>query len=192
VQVDVSPPTLGVSCPATAIIGASGVHATVIASDGQSGLAADPSGSVPISTAAVGPQTVTRTAIDNVGHETTSSCTTNVIYAFSKFSPVGPVPKEYAFGKTVQVKFHLANASGAPIGSGVQATLDVAPVNGSGIVGSYQPATSTTNTGNEFMPGTLIGNYRYYLQTSVLSRGVWSLRVTLNDGTVHTTSIRLR
>ena len=71
-------PSLEVSCPATAQVGQSGVSATVSASDGQSGLASDPSGTVPINTAKPGPQTVERTASDNVGHSTSSSCTTQV------------------------------------------------------------------------------------------------------------------
>lgn len=78
VNVDATAPSLAVECPATALVGQSGVQATVAASDGQSGLASDPSGTVPVSTAHAGPQTVTRTAIDNVGHETTRSCTTQV------------------------------------------------------------------------------------------------------------------
>src|SRR5205085_9023631 len=72
--------SLEVTCPATAVTGEQGVHATVTASDAESGLASDPSGEVPISTAAAGPETVSRTAIDNVGHETTKSCTTEVVY----------------------------------------------------------------------------------------------------------------
>jgi hypothetical protein len=78
VQVDASPPEVQVSCPATAPVGSS-VSATVTASDGQSGLGSDPSGSVPIDTTKTGPQTITRTAIDNVGHEASASCTTEVI-----------------------------------------------------------------------------------------------------------------
>jgi hypothetical protein len=78
VQVDVSPPSVEVSCPATAAVGSS-ASATVSASDGQSGLASDPSGVVPIDTTKAGPQTVQRTATDNVGHSTTSSCTTQVV-----------------------------------------------------------------------------------------------------------------
>ncbi len=77
VQVDATPPSVEVSCPANVAIGAS-AHATVTASDGQSGLAVDPSGTVAIDTSKAGPQTITRTAVDNVGHETTSSCTTEV------------------------------------------------------------------------------------------------------------------
>ena len=79
VQVDASAPTLEIGCPATANLGQSGVLATVSAFDGQSGLAIDPSGSVPIDTSKSGSQTVTRTAIDQVGHETSSSCTTQVV-----------------------------------------------------------------------------------------------------------------
>ncbi len=77
VQVDVSAPTVEVNCPSTATVGSS-ASATITASDGQSGLASDPSGSVPIDTTKAGPQTTEATATDNVGHSTTSSCTTQV------------------------------------------------------------------------------------------------------------------
>lgn len=80
VQVDATPPSLEIACPATAHVGDTGVHAVVTASDGESGLAQDPSGTVPIPTNVAGPYTVTRTAIDNVGHETTKSCTTEIEY----------------------------------------------------------------------------------------------------------------
>jgi hypothetical protein len=79
VQVDASAPSLSVNCPAQATLGSKGVHATVTASDGQSGLASDPSGSVPIDTSSAGPKTVARTATDNVGHSTEASCTTEVV-----------------------------------------------------------------------------------------------------------------
>jgi hypothetical protein len=78
VQVDASPPSLEVSCPASAPVGSS-ASATVTASDGQSGLASDPSGSVPIDTSKAGSQTIARTATDNVGHSTSASCTTEVV-----------------------------------------------------------------------------------------------------------------
>jgi hypothetical protein len=80
VQVDVSAPTVEASCPAPVKIGAKGVNATVTASDGQSGLAKDPSGSYPINTGTGGVKTVKVTAIDNVGHETEASCSTLVGY----------------------------------------------------------------------------------------------------------------
>jgi dienelactone hydrolase len=80
VQVDATPPSLEITCPTSVALGAAGVVATVSADDGQSGLASNPSGIVPIDTGKAGPQTVTRTAVDNVGHETTRSCTTEVGY----------------------------------------------------------------------------------------------------------------
>ena len=80
VQVDATPPSVNVECPGEVAIGTAGVVATVSASDGQSGLADDPSGTVAIDTSKAGPQTVTRTAVDNVGLETTASCTTEVGY----------------------------------------------------------------------------------------------------------------
>jgi hypothetical protein len=79
-QVDATAPELAVECPASALVGESGVEAKVTASDGESGLASDPSGTVPIETGSAGEKTVMRTAIDNVGHETTRSCTTVVGY----------------------------------------------------------------------------------------------------------------
>lgn len=78
VQVDASAPSLAIACPATATVGRAGVHATITAADGQSGLAVDLSGTVPIDTAKAGSVTIERTASDNVGHSTTSSCTTVV------------------------------------------------------------------------------------------------------------------
>jgi acetyl esterase/lipase len=81
VQVDASPPIVEASCPAPVKIGAKGVNATVTASDGQSGLAKDPSGSYPINTSTSGVKTVKVTAIDNVGHETEASCSTLVGYS---------------------------------------------------------------------------------------------------------------
>jgi lysophospholipase L1-like esterase len=80
VQVDASAPSVEASCPAPVKIGAKAVNATVTASDGQSGLAKDPSGSYPIDTSSGGVKTVKVTAIDNVGHETEASCSTLVGY----------------------------------------------------------------------------------------------------------------
>jgi hypothetical protein len=78
VQVDASAPSLEVECPANALLGSKGVHATVVAADGQSGLASDPSGTVAIDTSSPGAKTVSRVAVDNVGHATEASCTTEV------------------------------------------------------------------------------------------------------------------
>jgi len=186
VQVDATPPSVQVTCPATAILRSSGITATVTASDGESGLAQNPAGIVPVSTSSLGAKTTTETAIDNVGHETSSSCTTDVVYAFSGLKP--PAGKKIKAGKAVAVGFNLKDALGyVTVGSG---TLEVAPVTG-GVVGSYKPATSTVNTGDQFQAAKG-GKYTYSLATASLGKGTFSLRVTVSDGTVHTTSITLK
>src|SRR6185437_9755301 len=80
VQVDVSPPSVEVSCPSTAVFGSS-AKATITASDGQSGLAVNPSGTVTIDTSTVGVRTTSATAEDNVGHNAEASCATTVKYS---------------------------------------------------------------------------------------------------------------
>ncbi len=80
VQVDATPPNVEVSCPATATFGSS-AKATITASDGQSGLAVDPSGTVPIDTSTVGVKKTSATAEDNVGHTAEASCETTVEYS---------------------------------------------------------------------------------------------------------------
>jgi hypothetical protein len=79
VQVDATPPELEISCPASAQVGTE-ASASFTASDGQSGLASAASGSVPIDTSTAGEKTVGTTAVDNVGNETTQSCSTVVGY----------------------------------------------------------------------------------------------------------------
>ena len=77
VQVDATPPSLEITCPATARVG-SPASATFAASDEFSGLASEPSGTVAIDTSTAGAKTVSTTAVSNVGLETTKSCTTQV------------------------------------------------------------------------------------------------------------------
>lgn len=77
VQVDASAPKLAVECPTSVNIGES-ASATITAADAQSGLALDPSGTAPIDTSKAGSVTTERTASDNVGHSTTTACTTQV------------------------------------------------------------------------------------------------------------------
>jgi hypothetical protein len=186
VLVDRTPPSLSMTCPATAELLASGVDATVVASDGQSGLAQNPSGSVPISTSSLGEKTITKTAIDNAGNETTRSCSTDVVYAFSAFKPGSG--KKVAAGDTA-VTFKLKDALGYVTDG--SATLEIAPIVG-GVTGSYHAATSATNAGDAF-EAEKSGKYAYSLNTSGLAANtMWSLRVNVNDGTTHTTSITIK
>ncbi len=100
VRVDATPPSLEISCPATALAGEAGVKATVIAADAYSGLASNPSGSAPIDTSHVGQVTTTRTAVSNVGLETTRSCTTDVVASPPELGRCVKAPTEGAAGFT--------------------------------------------------------------------------------------------
>jgi hypothetical protein len=77
IVVDKTPPTIEMSCPASAEVGQPGVVATVTAYD-ESGLKQDPSGTIGIDTSTAGTKTVSATAVDNFGNEATSSCSTQV------------------------------------------------------------------------------------------------------------------
>jgi hypothetical protein len=182
VKVDATSPSLAVTCPATAELDASGVQASYSASDGQSGLASGPSGSIAIPTGSLGVQTVSETATDNVGNQTTASCGTDVIYSFSKLKPAAGKPVKA--GAEVAVSFRFRDALGYVTDGG--ATLEIAPASG-----IYQPATSNVNSGDKFQANPK-GRYSYNLNTAGLSKGAWTLRVTGSDGSVHTTTITLK
>ena len=182
VQVDATAPALEVSCPASAELYGEGVFASVTASDGQSGLAVDPSGSVAIATGTLGAQTTSATAVDNVGYQTTRDCTTDVVYAFSRLKPKSG--RRVKRGKPVAVGFHLGNALGYV--TDASATLEVAPAGG-----SFTPATPSSGSGDQFT-NRRHGNYSFSLATGSLSAGTWTLRVKVSDGTSHELQIAIR
>jgi predicted acyl esterase len=194
VQVDADAPSLSVTCPAAVLLNASGVSATVSASDGESGLASDPSDTVAIDTSTVGAKTVTRTATDNVGHSTEKSCTTQVQYMFGGLlQPINPDGSSiFKLGSTVPVKFALTDADAAKTG-GATATLSIAKISDS-VEGTFVEAVSTSNatSGSLFRYDASGQQYIFNLATKGLEKGTYSLKVTLDDGTSYTTHISLR
>jgi hypothetical protein len=182
-----------VACPSAVLLNAAGVTTTVTASDYESGLAEDPSETLAIDTSAVGPQTFTRTAVDNVGHSVTESCTTQVQYMFSGvLQPINPDDSSiFKLGSTVPVRFALTDAQAASIGSAV-ATLSLAKISND-VEGSFNEAVSTSNatTGSLFRSDGA-GHYVFNLSTKGLSAGTWSLKITLDDGMPYKTQISLR
>ena len=191
VQVDATPPSVTVTCPATAVLGSSGVSASVSASDSYSGLKTNPSGVVPISTATVGDVTVSRSAESNVGTVGSGSCTTDVVYGFA-FRPTGwPAGKEFYPGYGVRVAFLLSNSKGQKQ-TGASATIEVAKVTG-GVVGSYSPGTpqNSSYTGDQFKASGAKGQLAYDLKDAGFSPGTWDLRISLSDGSTHVVSITI-
>ena len=180
------------TCPAVLLLHGSG-SATTSASDGESGLATDPSGVTAIDTSSVGTRTTTKAATDNVGHAVTKSCTTKVQYTYGGLIGVrADGSSVFTRLLPVGVSFRLTDAAGRSA-NGALASLDVAKVTNNA-VGSYAPAVSATGLaqGNRFLASPVLGLYEFDLKTSNLAAGVWSLRVTLNDGTNYSTRISLR
>jgi hypothetical protein len=192
-KVDADPPRLSVGCPAAVLLNAAGVHATIAASDAESGLVSDPSGTQPIDTSTAGDKTTSISVTDNVGHETTKSCTTAVQYMFGGLQqPINPDNSSiFKLGSTIPVKFTLTDAALATVGTAV-AHLTVAKITDS-VEGSFVEASSTSSA----TTGTLFrvagdGQYIFNLATKGLSSGTWSLKVSLDDGTEYRTRVSLR
>jgi hypothetical protein len=192
IQVDATAPSLSVTCPALLLLHGTG-SATTTASDEESGLASDPSGTTAIDASTVGPKTITATAIDNAGNSTTESCTTQVVYAYSGLlQPVNVDGSSiFKLGSTVPIKFTLTDVASAPA-SGAIAHLYLAKVTNS-IEGSLVEAASTSaaDTGNTFRE-TTPGFYQFNLATKGLTVGTYSVKVVLDDGSSYPLYISLK
>jgi lysophospholipase L1-like esterase len=192
VQVDATDPSVGVTCPAAVLLHAA-ASATVTASDGQSGLAVDPSGTPAIDTSTVGPRISSATASDNVAHSKGASCTTAVQYLYGGLAqPINPDGSSiFKLGSTVPVKFHLTDAAGNPV-SGAIARLEVAKVSNN-VEGTYAEAvTNVAATSGNLFRDSGTGDYIFNLATKPLSAGTWSLKVVMDDGAEYPTRISLR
>ena len=118
VKVDADDPSLQTSgCPTGPVLLGSARSLSVSASDGESGLATDPSGTLALDTSSVGPKSVTVTAKDNVGHEVSATCAYSVIFDFTGFlppidNPVTGKMNGVKAGSSVPVKFKLGGYQG--------------------------------------------------------------------------------
>ncbi len=190
-QVDADPPSLSISCPSEVIVNEP-AQATMSASDDESGLDGGASDTDVIDTSHAGTRTVTKTVVDNVGHSTTDTCTTRVVYRFGGFrQPINPDGSSvFKLGSTVPVKLVLTDYFGVPV-SGAEATLQRSKLTGA-VEGSFDEAVSTSaaTTGSQFRYEE--GQYVFNLGTKSLSRGTWRLRASLDDGTTRTVDIGLR
>ena len=168
--------------------------ATWQASDGQSGLKTDATGSTSLSTSAVGTQTATvpaGTAEDNVGHGSdAATCTYTVVYDFSGFfQPIDNkdaagnyILNKAKAGSTVPVKFSLAGDQGLGILSGAPQTASI-PCNASNSDVLEEYGTATVS-GLKY--DAAAGQYIYNWKTqSTWSGTCRQLIVKLDDGTSH-------
>jgi hypothetical protein len=79
VRVDADPPAVALVCPTVSLLVGQAATATVSASDGQSGLRRDPSGTLALDTRTPGAARASIEATDNVGHSATASCSYTVV-----------------------------------------------------------------------------------------------------------------
>lgn len=119
-QVDSTPPVI--TCPAGGpfllnsgeqAIGPAGVDASVSGLDEAASML-----SGQVTTAAVGPQSLTFTAFDMAGNQASQSCSYNVIYDFSGFYPPiaqAPALNLVTAGSTIPLKWRLLDATGGPV-----------------------------------------------------------------------------
>ncbi len=117
-DVDSTGPVISVYCPTTPVILGSVRTASFSASDDQSGLATSATGTVALDTSKIGTFYAIAAATDNVGHQTTGSCSYTVIWDFAGFfSPVNNLPtiNVAKAGSAVPVKFTLGGDQGLAI-----------------------------------------------------------------------------
>ena len=94
VKVDADAPAVNIEgCPAEPVEQGSAQSVAVTASDAHSGLADDPSGTVPLDTSTLGPAEHTVSATDRVGHDADATCGYEVVAASSPEVP-GETPNE--------------------------------------------------------------------------------------------------
>ncbi len=116
------------------------------------------------------------------------------IYTFEGFLP--PIKADgggiYKAGKALPVKFQLTDQYGNFV-SDALARISLLKIS-DGIIGSEEVpfSSSAADTGDKFRYDFDGNQYVYNLDTSLLDRGLWLLRVALDDGTRHEVNISIR
>lgn len=191
VKVDATAPTVAfISCP-TSVPQGSVQSLAWTARDAQSGVAGASTGSVTIPTGVVGPQTLTTTSTDAVGHTTTASCTTTVTYPFGGFQqPVDRLPtlNTVKAGSAVPVKFSIGGNYGLNI-----MTAGTAPVacGATGATDDIEQTVTASTSGLSYDPASQVYTYTWKTDKS-WANACRMLTVTLNDGTRHQALFKFR
>ncbi|MEN8261931.1 MAG: PxKF domain-containing protein [Nitrospirota bacterium] len=198
VKIDKTMPQISITSPAD---GASYLlHQSVIVewsvTDELSGIASSSgttaNGSA-LDTSVVGSHDFTVSAADNAGNSDSLSVEYSVVYASPNpdfFLPPVRSDRVFKLGSTVPVKFQLTDANGAYI-STAAATIALQKYSGEEPFGEPLDAASTSgaDTGSLFRYDSIASQYIYNLSTEALSRGIWQIRVTLDDGSIKTVMV---
>jgi hypothetical protein len=190
VQVDSTNPSFGDCTGGPFLLGSGMQPVSITASDAHSGLNAGAStlaGSV--DTSSIGPKSVTYTAIDNVGHSVTKTCTYSVIFDFHGFFQ--PVDNNGVFnvvnsGRAIPLKFDLSGNQGLDIFAPGYPKSTVVPCNGGASVDVLEETLTAGNSTLTYSEGQPFGQYHYVWKTEK----AWvntcrRLDLKLIDGTTH-------
>lgn len=189
VNVDASNPTVGLTCPATVMLGAP-ANASWSASDTGSGLATTATGTIALETATVGPKTVTApTASDNVGHTSAPvSCEYRVVYGFAGlFAPIDrPTTMNVSkAGQAIPLKWRLTDAQGNPVLDLATATVTVNDMSCS--LGSSDDLVEEVAPGDSGLKNLGDGYYQINWKTPTGYAGSCkSLNLNLGEGVART------
>ena len=188
-NVDASNPTVGLTCPATVMLGAP-ANASWSASDTGSGLATTATGTIALETATVGPKTVTApTASDNVGHTSAPvSCEYRVVYGFAGlFAPIDrPTTMNVSkAGQAIPLKWRLTDAQGNPVLDLATATVTVNDMSCS--LGSSDDLVEEVAPGDSGLKNLGDGYYQINWKTPTGYAGSCkSLNLNLGEGVART------
>jgi hypothetical protein len=191
VQVDTKSPTFG-ACVGGPFVLASGVQTVSItaADTGEAGLngaASTLTGSV--DTSSIGTKSVTFTAVDNVGHTATKTCSYSVIFAFHGFFQ--PVDNNGVFnvvnaGRAIPLKFDLSGDQGLDIFEAGSPASTVVPCTGGSGTDLLEETVTAGNSSLSYSQGQPFGQYHYVWKTDK----AWAstcrrVDLKLVDGTTH-------
>lgn len=172
------------------------VTAAWTASDAVSGLASASGTAAPgeaVDTATVGAKTFTVTASDVAGNVATVPVEYFVRYAFGGF--LAPIAASgnglFRLGATIPVKFQLADYLGAPVADAT-ATLALEKVDGTPDGTEFIDAVASGSANTDSLFRYDGAQYVYNLSTKPLSVGTWSLRASLDDGSVRVAPVNLK
>jgi len=203
VKIDLTPPAIGFSgsCPATATL-KSAASLNVSVNDNLSGVVTQsiPNGSFPLNTATVGQKTVTVTAADQAGNQSSQACAYRVIYDFlgtgGFAAPVeGPPAVNTAkAGSTVPVKWQLPNGSGGFISDpGAVSAVQFQKSACQGFSALENPVSTETSGASGLHYDTATNQFIYNWKTAKSMAGsCYTMILRLNDGSAYNALFSLK
>lgn len=189
------------SCPATAPL-KSVATLNVNVTDNLSGIVSQslPNGSFPLDTATVGQKTVTVTAADQAGNQSSQACAYRVIYDFLGAGGfAAPIKGDATVntakaGSTVPVKWQLPDGNGSfiySLGAVSAVQFQQSACEGFGALENTVPTEATSTSGLHYDPTT--NQYVYNWKTAKsMSGNCYTMILRFNDGSDYRANFSLK